>query len=116
MSLGFVFSALVEFTVIIMLKRRAMRMVISSGLKQLLKKRKIADVANELKSVEGLKDVAEANCKGSKFGLTATDTNKPQGEDQDLEMLRKIDFISSIAYLLGYIFFNICYWAKMLAD
>ena len=92
-----------------------MKLVISNGLKQLLKKRKIADVVNESKSVEGLNDVAEANCKRSKFGLAANETNKPQGEELDLEMLRKIDFISSIAYLLGYIFFNICYWAKMLA-
>ena len=86
-----------------------------NGTKQVSKKRKIADVANQSKPLGCLNDVAEANCKGSKFGLAANDTNKPQGEDPDLEMFRKIDFISSLAYLLGYIFFNICYWCKMLA-
>ena len=115
MSLGFVFSALVEFTVIIMLKRMKMRKVMSKGTKQICKQRKIADVANQSKPSESLNEVAEANCKGSKFRMAANDASKSQEEELDMIILRKIDFFCFFAYLLGYILFNICYWSKMLA-
>ena len=114
-SLGFVFSALVEFTVIIMLKRR-MRRDMDNGAKQVSRKRKGTDIANESKSFECLNDAAEASCKTSKFGLASNDANKPKGEELDMVMLRRIDFICFFAYLFGYIFFNIYYWAEMMAD
>ena len=89
--------------------------MMSNGTKKVSKKKKITDVANESKSFKCLNDAVVANCKRCKFGLATNDANKPQGEVLDMEMLRKIDFISFLAYFLGYIFFNICYWFKMLA-
>ena len=59
-------------------------------------------------------NAADAKFKVSQFGMT-NDANKPQGEEPDMTLLRKIDFISFLAYLFGYIFFNIIYWAKMMA-
>ena len=84
--------------------------------KQVSGKRKGTEVTNESKSLECLNDAAEAKCKISKFGLVSNDANKPKGEELDMVMLRKIDFICFFAYLFGYIFFNIYYWAKMMAD
>ena len=88
----------------------------NNGTKQVTTKRKGTEVTNESKSFECLNDAAKANCKISKFGLVSNDANKPQGEELDMVMLRKIDFMCFFAYLFGYIFFNIYYWAEMLTD
>ena len=98
-----------------MLKRMKMRKVLNKGTKQVPKKRKIADVANQSKPFECLNDVADANCKRPKFNMAANDVSKSQGEELDMDILRKIDFFSFFTYLLGYVLFNIYYWSKMLA-
>ena len=85
-----------------------------NGTKRVYRKRKITDVDYESKSFDCF-NAADAKFKESKFGLNTNDGNKPHGEEPDMELLRKIDFMSFLAYLFGYIFFNIFYWAKMMA-
>ena len=84
-----------------------------NGAKRVSKKRKITDVDYESKSFDCL-NAADVKFKVSQFGMT-NDANKHTGEEPDMTLLRKIDFISFLAYLFGYIFFNIIYWAKMMA-
>ena len=97
-----------------MLKRNTMRKRMDDGAKRVSKKGKITDVDYDTKSFDCF-NAAVAKFKGSQFGLTTNDVNKPQDEEPDMKLLRKIDFMSFLAYLFGYIFFNIFYWAKMMA-
>lgn len=51
----------------------------------------------------------------NKAGRTSHTGNEEKSiiEEGDLALLRKIDFLSFIAYLMGYIFFNLIYWSYM---
>ena len=127
-SLGFVFAAMVEFAIVITLKRVAMnkkkiahfvqevkqRMSRDSckdisETKQKIKKSKIMDADQDLSKRVAF-NVADEKCKGAELGR-GSDGKKPLLEDEpDMALLRKIDIVSFFAYLLGYILFNIFYW------
>ena len=83
--------------------------------RQAFKKQKIFNLDHESKSADCF-NAADAKLKRSKFGMAANNANNPKGEEHDIELLRKIDFFCFVAYLLGYILFNIIYWAKMMAQ
>ena len=54
-----------------------------------------------------------ATCKRSQFERSLDDENKSALKDADMALFRKIDIISFLAYLLGYILFNCYYWVSM---
>ena len=112
-SLGFVFYALVEFAVIIALKRRYMRrkMVPSNLNKQ--KRSKISGLIPESQkhdSFGGLmkqlqNEMQESNAKEGFYF---------RNMDDDLEFLLKIDHHSFFGYFIAYGLFNCIYWIDML--
>ena len=112
-SLGFVFSALVEFTIIIALKRRAVNKMVRTATKPSSWKKKIMD-ANQGSGIHGKLNAATAKYQGSMFGQELDDDDKFAVEEADMALLRKIDFISFLAYLSGYILFNFYYWVDMI--
>ena len=112
-SLGFVFSALVEFTIIITIKRRTMNRRMSRNTNPKSWTRKIIDADREGKKRESFY-AATAKYKRSKAGQGLHDDDKSTMEETDMALLRKIDFASFLAYLSGYILFNCCYWVNMI--
>ena len=112
-SLGFVFSALVEFTIIITLKRRAMNRKVGMKSKQQIKTRRITDAGRECKNLDTF-NVTTAKYKRSKSEQRSDAENKSMVEEVDMALLRKIDIISFLVYLSGYILFNCYYWVNMI--
>ena len=60
-----------------------------------------------------LKDVA-AQYKKEMLEQTSTNENDQGAEETGMTHLRKIDSISFLVYLLGFIVFNCYYWVNML--
>ena len=111
-SLGFVFSALIEFAILITLKRREMNYKIEATDN---KKWKINQVSHDSKKFKRLSHKIRQLKMAKKSSDTrgGTDSDKPLLESS---FLQKIDYHSLVAYFIGYCFFNFCYWINMLAE
>ena len=111
--LGFVFGALVEFTIITMLKqKRTSNKVTSSATKSIKPKDKMK-IGIQPGKFAALKAAAAPYKRSIQLQINNTG-NKDAMEEVDLAFLRKIDFNSFIAYLIGFILFNSFYWVDMI--
>ena len=109
-SLGFVFSALIEFAIIISLKRSAMNRKLTSDEDKKPKSNQVFDANQEIRKFE-------TAMKKFEFAKNTHDANKEKDQTlmkNDFEILERVDFHSLIAYLIAYILFNAIYWIDML--
>ena len=109
-SLGFVFSALIEFAIIISLKRRAMNRKLTSDEDKKPKLNKVFDANQEIRKFQMAMEKFE-------LAKNSHDANKEKDQTlmkNDFEFLQRVDFHSLIAYLIAYVSFNVIYWIDML--
>ena len=115
-SLGFVFAALIEFAVVIILhhKKKKSPKISCTGIDELdsnhfkrfgARNQKLSVTKKKKQKIKILKN----------FDKDRSKENPPNEEDR-LKMPRKVDLICFIAYLCGYCFFNIIYWIDMLKN
>ena len=111
--LGFVFGALVEFTIITMLKqKRTSHKDSSSAIKSIKPKDKMK-IGIQPGKFAALKAAAAPYKRSIQLQINNIGNNDGM-EEVDLAFLRKIDFNSFIAYLIGFILFNSLYWVDMI--
>jgi len=105
---------LIEFTIIITLKRRAMNRKIRPLEDQ---KRLIRQTRNQNHEAKKF-GVLNAKVKQLKIEKEFTDGDEEEWNKMvvELPLLKKIDYHSFIGYFLGYCLFNFFYWIDMLLN
>ena len=98
-SLGLVFFALIEFAMIITLKRKKEGLKISPKKDRKIRKTS-KKLVRQLKIVKNLCDTEEGQ-------------DKKKG-DSETELFQKIDYRSFIGYFVIYLLFNFFYWIDMI--
>ena len=112
-SLGFVFAALIEFAVIIVLHHKTRKPKAKCAQKKKLILKKIYESRSRHQKVAAFK-----NEKNKMTGTNEADHDEKNlsNPEEDRKLARKIDIISFIAYVIGYLLFNLFYWIDMLSN
>ena len=112
--LGFVFGALVEFTIITMLKQKRASHKVSPSSSKASENEKMVEFGSRTGKFSALKAAAAPYKKAIDVQKKISGNDNGEMEEADINFLRKIDFNSFITYLIGFILFNCFYWIDMI--
>ena len=112
--LGFVFGALVEFTIITMLKQKRASHKVSPSSSKASEHEKTVEFGSRIRKLSALKAAAAPYRKAIHEQKEISTNDNGQMEEADINFLREIDFNSFITYLIGFILFNCFYWIEMI--
>ena len=111
-SLGFVFAALIEFAMIVIIHHKKKN-------RKITRPNKIGFQSSNLNSryrkIALLKN-GKGKYKMPKVVDEDRDKNQLQIEKDEMELSRKVDFAGFLVYVIGYVLFNIFYWIDMLSE
>ena len=112
--LGFVFGALVEFTIITMLKQKRASHKVSPSSSKASEHEKTVEFGSRTGKFAALKAAAAPYKRAIDVQKKISGNENGEMEEADINFLRKIDFNSFITYLIGFILFNCFYWIDMI--
>ena len=113
-SLCFVFAALIEFALVIILHHRTKSEKIDGKNMKKQKPKKSIKLDPQYRNFGPMRNGKAKSRISSDNGIDQ-DRNKMQNANEGMSFPRKVDLFCFVAYLFGYCFFNVIYWIDMLS-